>query len=197
MRLHFCGSKYFFSDESGIYCWPSHRYLLRTPSKTRLKPQKQPLELFCKKGILRNFVNFTGKHLCWNFFLIELQEVCSFIKKRLRHRCFSKEFTKFLRTPNLKIVNDCFWNMFFNLSCLFSNLHFWPKLIDSFCIIIYHFLYQYSTLCATIDNAIFPSSHPVLFCKKGDLTSFAKLTRKHEERDSGTHFFLRILQNFS
>ena len=108
-----------FSGESGIYCWPSHRFLLQTPLKTRLKPQKQPLELFCKKGVLRNFANFTGKHLCWSFFLIELQEVCSFIKKRLRHRRFPEEFTKFLRTPNLKTVNGCFWNLFFHLSCPF------------------------------------------------------------------------------
>ena len=108
-----------FSGESGIYCWLSHRFLLRTPSKIRLKPQKQPLEQFCKKGALRNFANFTGKHLCWSFFLIELQEVCSFIKKRLRHRRFPEEFTKFLRTPNLKAVNDCFWNLFFHLSCPF------------------------------------------------------------------------------
>ena len=26
--------------------------------------QKQPPEVFCKKGVLRNFVKFTGKHLC-------------------------------------------------------------------------------------------------------------------------------------
>ena len=108
-----------FSGEPGIYCWPSHWFLLRAPSKTQLKPQKQPLELFCKKGVLRNFANFTGKHLCWSFFLIELQEVCSFIKKRLRHRRFPEEFTKFLRTPNLKTVNDCFWKLFFHLSCPF------------------------------------------------------------------------------
>ena len=116
---YFRGSKYLFSGESGIYCWPSHRLLLRTPSKTRLKPQKQLLELFCKKCVLRNFANFTGKHLCSSFFLTELQEVYSFIKKRLRHRCFPEEFTKFLRTPNLKTVNDCFWNLFFHLSCPF------------------------------------------------------------------------------
>ena len=90
-----------------------------TPSKTRLKPQMQPLELFCKKGVLRNFADFTGKHLCWSFFLTELQEVCNFIKKRLRHRSFPEEFTKLLRTPNLKTVNDCFWNLLFNLSCPF------------------------------------------------------------------------------
>ena len=108
-----------FSGEPGIYCWPSHWFLLRTPSKTRLKPKKQPLELFCKKGVLRNFANFTGKHLCSSSLLRELKEVYSFIKKRLRHRRFPEEFTKFLRTPNLKTVNDCFWNLFFHLSCPF------------------------------------------------------------------------------
>ena len=57
------------------------RFLLRTPLKTRLKPKKQPLDLFSKKGAFRNFTNFTGKHLYWSLLLIELQEVCSFIKK--------------------------------------------------------------------------------------------------------------------
>ena len=74
---------------------------------------------FIKKCILENFPNFIGKQLCWSFFLIQLQEVSSFIKKRLRHRRFSEESTKFLRTPNLKTVNDCFWNLFFHLSCPF------------------------------------------------------------------------------
>ena len=35
--------------------------------------QKQPLEVFCKKGVLKTFVNFTGKHLRWNLFFIKLQ----------------------------------------------------------------------------------------------------------------------------
>ena len=26
--------------------------------------QKQPPELFCKKGVLKNFIKFTEKHLC-------------------------------------------------------------------------------------------------------------------------------------
>ena len=26
--------------------------------------QKQPPEMFCKKGVLRNFAKFTEKHLC-------------------------------------------------------------------------------------------------------------------------------------
>ena len=61
------------SAESGIYCWQSHRFLLRTPLKAGVKLQKQPLELFCKNGVFGNFANFTGKHLCWNLFLMQLQ----------------------------------------------------------------------------------------------------------------------------
>ena len=35
--------------------------------------QKQPPEVFCKKGVLINFTKFTGKHLCQGLFLIKLQ----------------------------------------------------------------------------------------------------------------------------
>ena len=30
--------------------------------------QKQSSKVFCKKGILKNFAKFTGKHLCQRFF---------------------------------------------------------------------------------------------------------------------------------
>ena len=52
--------------------------------------QKQSLEVLykirCKK-----FTKFTEKYLCWILF---------FIKKRLRHRCFSVNFWKFLTTAS-------------------------------------------------------------------------------------------------
>ena len=38
-----------FSAESGIYCWQSHLFLPRTPVETRVKRQKQPRKLLCKK----------------------------------------------------------------------------------------------------------------------------------------------------
>ena len=38
-----------FSAKSGIYWRQSHRPLSRTPLKTPVKPQKQPLQLFRKK----------------------------------------------------------------------------------------------------------------------------------------------------
>ena len=31
--------------------------------------QKQSPEVFCKKGVLKNFAKFTGKHLCQSLFL--------------------------------------------------------------------------------------------------------------------------------
>ena len=31
------------------------------------------VEVFCKKGVLKDFVNFIRKHLCWSLFLIKLQ----------------------------------------------------------------------------------------------------------------------------
>ena len=43
------------------------------------KNQKQPHEVFCEKGVLKNFVNFTGKHFCW----------------KLLHRCFPVNFAKY------------------------------------------------------------------------------------------------------
>ena len=53
-------------------------------------------EVFCKKGVLKNFANFTVKHLCWRLFFNK-------VKKRIsKHRCFPVSFAKLLRTPFLQ-----------------------------------------------------------------------------------------------
>ena len=51
-----------------------------------------------KKGVLKNFVNFTEKNTC-----VEVS-FYNFIKKRLQHRCFAVKFAKFLRTLILKNI---------------------------------------------------------------------------------------------
>ena len=56
-------------------------------------------EVFCKKGVLRTFAKFTGKHLCQSVFFKKFQASGNFIKKRLWRRCFPVNFAKFLRTP--------------------------------------------------------------------------------------------------
>ena len=59
------------------------------------KPKYRSPEVFCKKGVLRNFTKFTGKHLCQSLFF----KTAALLKKGLWHRCFPLNFVKFLRTP--------------------------------------------------------------------------------------------------
>ena len=58
--------------------------------KESYNQQKQPTDVFCKKGVFKIFAKLTGKHLCQVSFLI------------LSHRCFPVNFVKFLRTPFLE-----------------------------------------------------------------------------------------------
>ena len=53
-------------------------------------------QMFFKVDVLKNFANFTGKHVYCSLFLIK---ICNFIKKRLQHTCFPVKFAKLLRTP--------------------------------------------------------------------------------------------------
>ena len=53
-------------------------------------------KVFCKKGVLKNFSKFTGKHLCQSL------RPATLLKKRLWHRYFPVNFAKFVRTPFLQ-----------------------------------------------------------------------------------------------
>ena len=55
-------------------------------------------DLFCKKDVIKHFVNFTGKHLCQSLFFNNVSFLTLF-KIRLWHRRFLLHFAKFLRTP--------------------------------------------------------------------------------------------------
>ena len=72
--------------------------------------QKQPLKLFGKKGVLKMFANFIGKHMCWSLFLVKFQALrlrtCNFIKKKFQHRSFAIRFAKFLRAFILKNISE-------------------------------------------------------------------------------------------
>ena len=73
--------------------------------------QKQPSECSIRKGALRNFTKFTGKHLCQRLvfnkvagakpatLLKKSPKPATLLKKRLWYRCFPANFVKFLRTP--------------------------------------------------------------------------------------------------
>ena len=57
-------------------------------------------QVFCKKGVLRNLIKFTGKHLYRSLFFNKVAGLRSAIlfKKRL-WKFFLGNFVKFLRTP--------------------------------------------------------------------------------------------------
>ena len=54
-------------------------------------------EVICKKGVLRNFIKFTGKHKCQRrLFFNKVAGLGAFFLKK---RCFPVNFVKFLRKP--------------------------------------------------------------------------------------------------
>ena len=59
--------------------------------------------VFCKKGVLKNIVKFTGKHLCLSLFFNKVAGLkpATLLKKRLWHWCFFVNFEIFLRKPFL------------------------------------------------------------------------------------------------
>ena len=68
-----------------------------------------------RKGVLRNFAHFTGKHLCQSLFFNQVAGLSPavLLTKRLWHRCFPVNFVKFLRAP---ILQNIFGRLF--LCCL-------------------------------------------------------------------------------
>ena len=60
-----------------------------------------------RKGVLRNFVKFTGKHVCQSLLFNKVAGLRSatLLKKKLWHRCFPMNFAKFLRTPLLRNIS--------------------------------------------------------------------------------------------
>ena len=89
-----------FSGKSGMYWRQSHQFFSWTPLKTRAKPQKQPLELFCKKRSSQKFCKSHRKTSVLKslFNRVAGLQGCNFIKKGLQHRYFPMEITKFLTT---------------------------------------------------------------------------------------------------
>ena len=92
--------------------WASYKCLFRKSEKMCLSQnffnrfQKQPLEVFHKKAILKYFVIFTGKHLCWSLFFnkVSSHQACNLIKKGLQQKYFLVNIRKLIRTPILKNI---------------------------------------------------------------------------------------------
>ena len=77
--------------------WPRRPYLMNHDWRNR----SSRTDVFCKKGVLRNFAKFIEKHLCQSLFFNKAAGLrpAILLKKRLWHSCFPVNFGKFLRTP--------------------------------------------------------------------------------------------------
>ena len=80
--------------------------------------QKQPPEVFYKKGVLKNFAKFTGNHLCQSLFFNKVAGLrpVTLLRMNLWHRCFPVNFEKFLRTPFWRNTSGILF-----LDIIFSN----------------------------------------------------------------------------
>ena len=95
------------------YIWTRHCIIQGTKIATVDCSEAATGGVLQKKGVLRNFAKFSGKHL----YLTTLQALgllrpATLLKKRLWHSCFSVNFAKFLRTFILqntsgRLLLDC------------------------------------------------------------------------------------------
>ena len=76
-------------------------------------------EVFCEKGVFRNFAKFTGKHLCQSLFFNKAAGPATLLKKRLWHRCFPVNFAKFLRIPFL--TEHLWWLLLIVICTVIAN----------------------------------------------------------------------------
>ena len=77
---------------------------LQTAVKTSLKRRSSHQRCSMRKGVLRNFTKFAGKHLCQTLFFNKVTGLrpATLLKKILWHRCLPVNFAIFLRTPFLQ-----------------------------------------------------------------------------------------------
>ena len=79
-------------------------------------------EVFCKKGVLRSFAKFTGKHLCQSLFFNKVSSLrpTTLFKKKLWHRCFPVNSAKFPWTHF--IIEHLWWLLLAVLQLLWNSL---------------------------------------------------------------------------
>ena len=126
------------------------------------------VELFYKKGALKDFVNFIGKHLCWSLFSITLQAWHPFWRTSAND-CFCtalaplnivtypfyftfSTFFLIIAATTVNIADICFWFKFFkgfkefksafsfSLKSILLLLIFFPCFFLSFSVLFHFFL---------------------------------------------------------
>ena len=62
--------------------------------------QKQPPDVFCKKGVLKNFAKLSGQHLSQSLLFNKVAGLSyQLYLKKISHKCLPVNSAQFLRTP--------------------------------------------------------------------------------------------------
>ena len=84
------------------------------------------VEVFCKKGVLKDFVNFIGKHLCWSLFLIKLQAWHLFWRTSAND-CFCTALAPLIVTYPFYFIFSTFFLIITATTVNISDVCFWFK----------------------------------------------------------------------
>ena len=90
--------------------------------------QKQSLEQRCsvEKGVLKDFVNFIEKHLCWSLFLIKLQ-AWNLFWGASANECFCTALTPFVVAYPFYFIFSTFFLSITATTVNVSDVCFWFK----------------------------------------------------------------------
>ena len=89
-------------------------------------------EVLCKKGVLQNFAEFTGKHLLLSLFVTVIGL-----------KCFCVNFAKFLRTLCKTFVNTCFWkSCSFWFSFTITDTIYWNNFLTNHRLILLYYFHR-------------------------------------------------------
>ena len=82
--------------------------------------------MFCKKGVLKDFVNFIGKQLCWTLFLIKLQAWHLF-RRTSANECFWTALAPLVVTYPFYFIFNTFFLIITATTVDISDVCFWFK----------------------------------------------------------------------
>ena len=101
--------------------------------------QKQPPEVFSKKGVLKNFAKFTGKHLCQSLFFNKVAGLIKFLLKKMQsfsEHVFSEhpwETASVKCVTLFYIANEAYLEIQgFNLSCFSKDISVFVDFLRAF-----------------------------------------------------------------
>ena len=112
-------SHFFFRQDKLLVCVFNGLHCLLPEAAIRV-------EVSCKKAVLKDFINFIGKHLCWSPFLIKLQAWHRFWRTSTND-CFCVALAPLIVTYPFYFIFSTFFLIITGTTGNISNARFWFK----------------------------------------------------------------------